>query len=129
LLIGISGLGCIISLGKFWYYTKDSVYLSEFLSNLGTFSISIAVIACADTIIDDAQNKTMRLFIFVMTIISLLTAGFSICFVNNIRLYILTIITVIIAVLSAIICWVIVNYKRPVFYENNPVAALGGEIK
>jgi hypothetical protein len=122
LVILVGGAGCWISLGQFVHDPTKYEY-KNFISNLGTFSISIAVLAYADRILSKRNiNTTVALFIFFLMVVA--AAISVVCIVFH---FPYSTIAAIISLLGALACWTMVNWNSPEFTDKaDPFSTLGG---
>ena len=121
----IGGLGCWIALGQYFHDPKIYDY-RNFLGNVGTFAISMGVIAYADGILSKRlSNVTLALFIFLLMVVS---AGLSILCMVTIFDY-ATFVSIL-GLVFALVCWTIINWGNPQFTDkpSDPLAAMGGAI-
>jgi hypothetical protein len=123
LVILIGGAGCWIALGQYYFDPLKYEYRS-FISNLGTFSISIAILAYADRILSKKQlNTTVALFIFVLMILSAVLSG--LCIVVYFKF---STIAAALSLVGALACWTMVNWNSPEFTDKpDPFTTLGGD--
>lgn len=123
LLLLIGGTGCWIAFAQYFHDPEKYAYKS-FISNLGTFSISIAVLAYADRILSKKLlNTTLALFIFVVMVLSIAA---SVCCVVIYFHYSTTI--ALAGLLFAFACWTMVHWNSPEFTDKtDPYTALGGK--
>jgi hypothetical protein len=123
LVILIGGAGCWISLGQYFHDPIKYEYRS-FISNLGTFSISIAILAYADRILSKKQlDTTIALFIFVLMVLSAVVSGVCIVFYFD-----FSTVAAGLSLVGALACWTMVNWNSPEFTDKpDPFTTLGGD--
>jgi len=124
LIVLIAGMGCWISLGQ--YLSLDAPRSPEsfnvFLGNLGTFAISVAVMAFADFLLmpGSVYASTKALGLYVLMALSVAAGVLSLvwhpCFIIWICVGGLSI---------AVIQWFMVNLDNPSF--ENPAGIIGGK--
>ena len=124
LVIIIGGAGCWISLGQYYYDPVKYEY-RNFIANVGTFSISIAILAYADRILSKKQlDTTIALLIFVLMVFSV-----ALSVVCVVIYFSYATLTSMLGLAISLVCWAMVNWNSPAFTDKaDPFTPLGGEI-
>jgi hypothetical protein len=104
--------------------TPDPVKFYAFLGNIGTFSISVACMSFADfLLLEEKQYRGNRaLWLFLLMAISVVLSAMSLILRFPVMHYI-----AISGMVLALLEWIFVHWKDPVFVpENEFLAPLGG---
>ena len=125
LILIVGGLGCWISLGQHMHEPKGTdIY--PFVGNLGTFSVSVAVMAYADFLLMsvNAFSVTRALFLLVLMIVGGIAGVIGLFlkepFIVNIAWA---------SLLISLSEWWIIHWRNPSFDEQvTPVSSLGGSV-
>lgn len=123
LVLLFGGAGCWIALGQHLYNPEIYGY-NIFLSNLGTFSVSVGVLAYADRILSRKQiDPTIALLIFFLMI-----SSSAISVISIVVPFRHATISVLIGMTGAFGCWTMVKWKSPEFTDTtDPFSTLGGK--
>ncbi len=125
LIVLIGGLGVWISLVQYWR-TPPPQTIYAFLGNLGTFSISVAVMSFADFLLmaSSGYNSTRALFLLVWMAVAVVASATALVLQVPLMLGV-----AIGASVMALTEWVIVNINNPSFdVAANPQVTLGGNL-
>lgn len=125
LIVAIGGLGCWISLVQYRLSPEPRV-ISGFLGNLGTFSISVAVMAFADFLLmsGTSYSSTRALLLFVWMSLAVIASATTLVIQAPFMLGV-----AIAAGVMALVEWIIVNVQNPSFEDatTDPYKAMGEE--
>lgn len=126
IIVGIGGLGVWISFAQY-KLGRAGATLGALQNNLATFVIAISVTAFADYLIvkNTKDDRTARLFLFVLTLVSLASAS-CIFVIGNATFEKACVWTG--AVVAALI-WIIVNWGHPNLVDTDAVSTLGGPVR
>jgi len=122
LIVLIGGLGVWISLVQHWRASNPQT-IYTFIGNLGTFSISVAVMSFADFLLMAGYSSTRALLLLVWMAIAIVASAASLILQVPLMLGV-----AIGAAIMALVEWLFVNFSNPVFdVASNPQATLGGD--
>lgn len=118
------GAGCWIALGQHFHDPEKYAYRA-FVANIGTFGISISVLAYADRILSKKQiSATYGLFIFFLMATS--SAACVLCIVLNSRVETLLAAA---GLFGALTCWTLIKWNSPEFVDKpDPFSTMGGQM-
>ena len=124
LVIFIGGGGCWIALGQYFYDSNKYEYRS-FVASIGTFAISIAILAYADRILSKKQfEPTLALFIFFLMVLSVVVSAVCVVFYFPYATHLSGL-----GLVCSLACWTIINWKSSAFTDKpDPFVTLGGSL-
>lgn len=126
LILLIGGLGFWISLFQH-RLAPEPVKFYAFLGSLGTFSISIACMSFADFLLitEKEFNGTRAISLFLLMTVSVVLSAVA-TFLKIPEMHYLAIVGLVLAMIE----WILVHCKDPVFIESSEMLApLGGNVK
>lgn len=120
----IGGGGCWIALGQYLHDSSKYEY-RNFIASLGTFAISIAILAYADRILSKKHfDTTLALFIFFLMVVAIVLSALCVIFYFGYATLI-----AILGLACALVCWTLIKWNSPEFTDkSDPLVTMGGAI-
>lgn len=123
LIVLVGGLGCWISLYQYYKQHTPENFL-VYLGNLGTFSISVVVLAFADAIMNSRQfGRRIWLLFLLLTMMVSLCLSAALVFLKEPFMGWVALVVVVLATIE----WFAVNFYNPTFdVDEDARAVMGG---